>query len=35
MYLDENILYGWGTSGYLPYGRLEWLTQEKTNTLNG
>ena len=35
MYPDEHRLSGWGMSGYLPYGRLEWLTQEKTNTLNG
>ena len=24
-YLDMNNLYGWATSEYLPYGRLEWL----------
>ena len=29
MYLDKNNLYGWGMSGYLPYGGCKWLTQEK------
>ena len=24
-YLDINNLYGWGLSGYLPYGRFKWL----------
>ena len=24
-YLDENNLYGWAMSGYLPYGRFQWL----------
>ena len=24
-YLDMNNLYGWATSGYLPYGRFKWL----------
>ena len=24
-YLDKNNLYGWGMSGYLPYGRFKWL----------
>ena len=25
MYLDMNNLYGWGMSGYLPYGGFRWL----------
>ena len=24
-YLDENNLYGWAMSGYLPYGKFKWL----------
>ena len=24
-YLDENKLYGWGTSGYLPHGGFKWV----------
>ena len=24
-YLDENNLYGWGMSGYFPYGGFKWL----------
>ena len=24
-YLDMNNLYGWGMSGYLPYGGFKWL----------
>ena len=24
-YLDLNNLYGWGMSGYLPYGGFKWL----------
>ena len=24
-YLDMNNLYGWGLSGYLPYGGFKWL----------
>ena len=24
-YLDMSNLYGWGLSGYLPYGRFKWL----------
>ena len=31
IYLDENNLYGWGTSRYLLYGEFKWLIQEKLN----
>ena len=29
MYLEENNLYGWEMSQYLPYGGCEWLNQKE------
>ena len=28
-YLDMNNLYGWGMSGYLPYGGFKWLKKKR------
>ena len=33
-YLDGNNLYGWAMSQYLPYGRFEWLSEEKNKNFN-
>ena len=27
-YLDENNLYGWAVSQYLPYSKFKWLNQK-------
>ena len=29
IYLDQNNLYGWAMSQYLPYGRFKWLNQKE------
>ena len=34
IYLDGNNLYGWAMSRYLPYGRFDWLSQEKIKNFN-
>ena len=31
IYLDENDLYGWAMSQYLPYSGFKWLNQKKIN----
>ena len=28
-YLDENNLYGWGISQYLPYSEFKWINQKQ------
>ena len=33
-YLDENNLYGWAISSYLPYGGFKWLKNADNFDLN-
>ena len=35
MHLDENNLYGWAVSQYLPYGGFKWLNQKEIDKFDG
>ena len=35
MHLDENNLYGWAVSQYLPYDRFKWLNKKEIDKFDG